>query len=223
MDKMPKWADVVLIPLISLFLAALGAGAVLMATGHDPIAALGVMIEGGLGSSRAWGYTLYYATNFIFTGLAVAVAIHARLFNIGAEGQALLGGVGVAVACLQIPWPHWSLAVLGALVFAGLFGGLWAIVPAWLQAKRGSHIVITTIMFNFIAAALLNFLLVEVMKPDGRKRAIFFRGTTAYGADSAQADGSASWTFKATRRSYETVISYGPESYVIPDALVIGG
>lgn len=167
MDKMPKWADVILIPLISLFLAALGAGAVLMATGHDPIAALGVMIEGGMGSSRAWGYTLYYATNFIFTGLAVAVAIHARLFNIGAEGQALLGGVGVAVACLQIPWPHWSLAVLGALVFAGLFGGLWAIVPAWLQAKRGSHIVITTIMFNFIAAALLNFLLVEVMKPAG--------------------------------------------------------
>ena len=167
MDKMPKWADVILIPLISLFLAALGAGLVLMATGQDPVAALGVMIEGGMGSSRAWGYTLYYATNFIFTGLAVAVAIHARLFNIGAEGQALLGGVGVAVACLQVPWPHWSLAVIGALVSAAVFGGLWALIPAWLQAKRGSHIVITTIMFNFIAAAVLNYLLVEVMKPAG--------------------------------------------------------
>jgi heat shock protein HslJ len=65
--------------------------------------------------------------------------------------------------------------------------------------------------------------LVEVMKPDGRKRAIYFQGTNAYGADSAQADGSAGWTFRATRRPYETVITYGPEEYVIPDALVVGG
>jgi heat shock protein HslJ len=65
--------------------------------------------------------------------------------------------------------------------------------------------------------------LVEVKKPDGRTRAIFFRGTSAYGADGAQADGSAGWTFKATRRNYETLIQYGPESYVIPDALVVGG
>jgi heat shock protein HslJ len=64
---------------------------------------------------------------------------------------------------------------------------------------------------------------VEVKKPDGRTRAIFFRGTTAYGADSAQSDGSAGWTFRARRRNDETVIDYGPERYVIPDALVVGG
>lgn len=65
--------------------------------------------------------------------------------------------------------------------------------------------------------------LVEITKPDGRKRAIFFQGTKAYGADSAQADGSAGWDFKVTRNGDESLISYGPESYVIPDALVVGG
>jgi simple sugar transport system permease protein len=123
------------------------------------------MVKGALGSSYGWGYTLYYATNFMFTGLAVAVAAHAGLFNIGGEGQAMLGGLGVAVICLFIPWPHWTLALLFATLGAGLFGAAWAAIPAYLQAKRGSHIVITTIMFNFIAAAVLNYVLVNVLKP----------------------------------------------------------
>jgi ABC-type uncharacterized transport system permease subunit len=140
---------------------------VILAIGEDPIAALKLMIDGALGSTYGWGYTLYYATNFMFTGLAVSVAFHARLFNIGGEGQAMLGGLGVALACLFIPWPHWSLGLLGAIVLAGAFGAVWAAVPAYLQAKRGSHIVITTIMFNFIAAAVLNYMLVNVLRPKG--------------------------------------------------------
>ncbi|WIV50204.1 ABC transporter permease [Marivivens sp. LCG002] len=167
MDRMPKWADIVLIPLISLLLAAFLSALVMLAIGEDPIKALGIMIQGSIGSSYAWGYTLYYATNFIFTGLAVAVAFHARMFNIGGEGQAALGGVGVALVCIYIPWPHWSFALVGATVIAALFGAAWAAIPAFLQAKRGSHIVITTIMFNFIAAALINYLLVKTLKPVG--------------------------------------------------------
>jgi len=167
MDVMPKWAEVILVPLISLLLAAILSALVILAIGEDPVAAVKLMVTGALGSSYGWGYTLYYATNFMFTGLAVAVAFHARLFNIGGEGQAALGGLGVALACLYIPWPHWSLALIGAAVAAGLFGAAWAAIPAWLQAKRGSHIVITTIMFNFIAASLLNYVLVNVLRPKG--------------------------------------------------------
>jgi simple sugar transport system permease protein len=157
----------VLIPLISLILAGLLSALVILAIGESPIEAVNLMITGALGSSYGWGYTLYYATNFMFTGLAVSVAFHARLFNIGGEGQAMLGGLGVALACLYIPWPHWSLALLGAIICGAAFGGLWALLPAYLQAKRGSHIVITTIMFNFIAAAFLNYLLVSVLRPQG--------------------------------------------------------
>ena len=167
MDVMPKWAEVVLVPLISLLLAAILSALVILAIGEDPVAAVKLMVEGSLGSTYGWGYTLYYATNFMFTGLAVAVAFHARLFNIGGEGQAMLGGLGVALACLYIPWPHWSLALLGATLGAAAFGALWAAIPAYLQAKRGSHIVITTIMFNFIAAALLNYVLVNMLRPTG--------------------------------------------------------
>ena len=167
MGKIPAWADMVLIQLISLILAGLLSALVILAIGESPIEAVKLMITGALGSSYGWGYTLYYATNFMFTGLAVSVAFHARLFNIGGEGQAMLGGLGVALACLYIPWPHWSLALLGAVIAGAAFGGLWALMPAYLQAKRGSHIVITTIMFNFIAAAFLNYLLVNVLRPQG--------------------------------------------------------
>ena len=126
-----------------------------------------IMITGALGSDYGIGYTLFYATNFIFTGLAVAIAFHARLFNIGGEGQAAVAGVGVAAVCLTFDGTHWLLAFPLAIIGAGLFGAAWALIPGWLQAKRGSHIVITTIMFNYIAAALLIYLLNEVFKVPG--------------------------------------------------------
>ncbi len=167
MDKMPKWADVILIPLISVVLALIVSGFVVAIIGESPFRAMQVMVRGAFGSAYGWGYTLYYATNFIFTGLAVAVAFHARLFNIGGEGQAALGGLGVALVLLNFGWPHWTIALLAAVLGSALFGAAWAAVPAYLQAKRGSHIVITTIMFNFIASALLVYLLVNVFRVPG--------------------------------------------------------
>jgi general nucleoside transport system permease protein len=168
MDRLPRWADVVLVPLVSLFLAFLIAALVILAIGQDPWEALVVMVQGSVMNAYGWGYTLYYATSFIFTGLAVTVAFHAGLFNIGGEGQAMLGGLGVALACLFVPWPHWTLALLGAALSGAAFGAVWAAIPAYLQAKRGSHIVITTIMFNYIAASLLQYLLVDVLRPEGK-------------------------------------------------------
>ncbi|MCC5966934.1 MAG: ABC transporter permease [Natronohydrobacter sp.] len=165
--KLPHWADVTLVPLTSVALAFVISGILIWAIGENPWAAVKLMVDGAFGSSYGWGYTLYYATNFIFTGLAVSVAFQARLFNIGGEGQAALAGLGVALVCLYIPWPHWSLALVGATLGAAAFGAAWAFIPAWLQAKRGSHIVITTIMFNFIAASVLGYFLVNVLRPQG--------------------------------------------------------
>ncbi len=167
MDVMPRWAEVVLVPLISLVLALILSMVVIAAIGEDPFNALKIMANAALGSTQGIGYTLYYATNFIFTGLAVAVAFHARLFNIGGEGQAMLGGLGVATVCLYFPLPHWTIALVVATLASAVFGAAWAAIPAYLQARRGSHIVITTIMFNFIAAGVLIYILREVMKPEG--------------------------------------------------------
>ncbi|MCG6903083.1 MAG: ABC transporter permease [Rhodobacter sp.] len=167
MNKLPKWVDIALIPFINLVLALVVSGLVVLFIGESPFEALSIMVNGAVGSSYGWGYTLYYATNFIFTGLAVSVAFQARLFNIGGEGQALIGGLGVALTCLAVPWPHWSLALPFAILGGAAFGAAWAAIPAYLQAKRGSHIVITTIMFNYIAATLLVYLLVNVLKKKG--------------------------------------------------------
>jgi simple sugar transport system permease protein len=168
MQKMPQWVDVFVIPLISLIIAFAISGLVILAIGENPVEAVKVMVTGALGSTYGWGYTLYYATNFMFTGLAFAVAFHAGLFNIGGEGQAAIGGLGVALVCLMFPWPHWSIALLAAMLGGAIFGAAWAAIPAYLQAARGSHIVITTIMFNLIGASLLNYVLVSVLRPTGQ-------------------------------------------------------
>ncbi|MXU64489.1 ABC transporter permease [Oceanomicrobium pacificus] len=164
---LPRWVDIGLIPLINLALALFVAGLVVIFIGEDPIRAVQILIRGALGSDYGIGFTLYYATNFIFTGLAVAIAFHASLFNIGGEGQASIAGIGVALAALTLDQTHWLISLPAAIVMGGLFGAAWAAIPAYLQAKRGSHIVITTIMFNFIASALLVYLLVNVMKVEG--------------------------------------------------------
>src|SRR5690606_40893111 len=79
MTKLPRWADLVLVPAISLLLAGIISALVILAIGQSPSEALRTMVQGAVGSAYGWGYTLYYATSFIFTGLAVTVAFHASL------------------------------------------------------------------------------------------------------------------------------------------------
>ena len=160
--------DVALLPAVNLAIALIVAGIVVMLVGFNPGQVLVLLVKGAFGSKAGISYTLYYATTFIFTGLAVAVAFHGGLFNIGGEGQAIMGGLGAGLAALA--WsdslPAW--AMLPAMVLAAaLLGGLWAAIPGALQAWRGSHTVITTIMFNFIASALLGYLLVNQLKEPG--------------------------------------------------------
>jgi len=166
--SLPLWADIIVLPLINVALAFITVGIIVRIIGVSPFHALNLLVVGALGSPESIGYTLYYATNFIFTGLAVAIAFHGGLFNIGGEGQAYLGGLGCGLAILAFDrWlPAW-LMIPTAIGAAALFGAAWAAVPAWLQAWRGSHIVITTIMFNFVAAALMVYLMVNVLIAPG--------------------------------------------------------
>jgi simple sugar transport system permease protein len=166
--SLPRWADLVLLPIVCLGLALLLAGLVVLLVGQDPVRVMTVLVQGALGTQRGLSYTLYYATTFIFTGLAVAVAFHGGLFNIGGEGQAIMGGLGTGLAALYLSalLPAWLMLPV-MLISGALFGLVWAIVPGYLQAYRGSHIVITTIMFNFIASSVLVYLLVNHLRPPG--------------------------------------------------------
>ena len=165
---LPRWADVALLPVVCLAIALLASGGVVALVGQHPTQVLAALIDGAFGSARGLSYTLYYATSFIFTGLAVAVAFHAGLFNIGGEGQATLGGLGAALVALWLGpvLPGWAMLPL-MLLSGMLFGMVWAAVPGYLQAYRGSHVVITTIMFNFLASALLVYLLVNRLRAPG--------------------------------------------------------
>jgi len=152
---LPRWAEIGLIPVLNILLALAVSGIVIALIGESPWEALVVMLKGAFVNKGGLGYTLYYTTNFIFTGLAVSVAFHAMLFNIGGEGQAAIGGLGVALVCLGLdPYLPGLLVILLAIAASAAFGAGWALIPGYLQAYRGSHVVITTIMFNFIAAGL---------------------------------------------------------------------
>ncbi len=157
---LPRWADLFLLPAINLLAALVVCGIIIAIIGENPLDALVIMVKGAFIYPSSLGYTLYYTTNFIFTGLAVAVAFHAMMFNIGGEGQAYLGGLGAGLVALWLGPQLPALLVLPlAVLGAAAFGAAWGVVPGYLQARRGSHIVITTIMFNFIAASLMVWLL----------------------------------------------------------------
>jgi len=164
---LPRWVDLALLPLLNLALALVITALLMLATGNDPLVALTALAAGSLGSADAIGYTLYYATNMAFTGLAVAVAFQGGLFNIGAEGQATMAGLGVALVALNLEALPAALLVPMAMLGGAGLGAACAAIPGWLQARRGSHIVITTIMFNFLAASLLVYLVVNVLIAPG--------------------------------------------------------
>ena len=164
---LPQWADLALVPLVNVAMAFAIAGLVVLAIGENPLAATRILLQGSLGSSEGIGFTLYYATDFIFTGLCVALAFQAGLFNIGGEGQATVAGLGAALVCLHLGFLPGLLLVPLGIAGAALAGAAWAFIPGVLQAKRGSHIVITTIMFNWLATALMAYLLVNVLREQG--------------------------------------------------------
>ncbi len=135
--------------------------------GESPLHVLTVLFESSFGSRYDIGLTLFYTTPLIFCGLAVSIAARAGLFNIGAEGQLQLGTLAAAATGFYlsgVPAPlSWILAAAAALVA----GGVWGFIPGWLNVYRGSHEVITTIMLNFIAIALCNWVTLNLIPNPG--------------------------------------------------------
>jgi len=166
--KVPVWVNVALIPFINIMLAFLVSALIILSIGENPIEAASYLIYGAFGYEEGIGYTLYYTTNLIFTGLAVSIAFKAGIFNIGGEGQAYIGGLGVGLTCLAFDstMPLYIMIPL-CIIGGAVFGAAWAYIPAYLNAKRGSHVVITTIMFNFIASSLMVYLMVNWLKKEG--------------------------------------------------------
>ncbi len=156
-------------PILAVSLGLVLGLAVTAFAGENPWHVLKILVRSAFGTRFDFGMTLFYSTPLIFAGLSVAMAFHAGLFNIGAEGQLTLGAL--AVAALGAIWtgaPAWLALPLGGL--ASFLGGMvWGFIPGWLRARRGSHEVINTIMLNFVAAGLSSYVTLYLLKnPDSQ-------------------------------------------------------
>jgi len=163
---MKNLARELLFPLLAVIAAFIIGGLIILAIGDNPFEVYRLLLSSAFGLYDAlgnftfdnWGYTLFYATPLIFTGLAVALAFKCGLLNIGAEGQLYVGAFAAAwVGITFARVPGLALVPL-ALLAAIVVGGVWGAIPGVLKARFGSHEVINTIMLNFVAVGLLSYL-----------------------------------------------------------------
>jgi len=152
-------AAAVLLPVISVVAGFVVAGLAVALSGADPLQSFYALFQGAFTNPHALPDTLVATTPYIFLGLGVALGFRAGLFNIGAEGQFYIGalfGVFIGYSLHGLP----SVVHILMALLAGILGGfLWAAVPGILKARFGAHEVITTIMLNYVAFALVNFLI----------------------------------------------------------------
>jgi len=164
------------VPVGSLVLAFFASGLVLLATGHNPLPAYREIFDAAFVNQGAIGQTLIAATPLAFTGLAAAAAFRMRLFNIGGEGQLLIGAITAAAAGLYfggLGWP--KPIVIATMVVAGCAGGAaWASIPGVLRAFFRTNEIITSLMLNYVAAYLLTYLVFNTNS--------YWRDTTGFNA-----------------------------------------
>ena len=155
-----KLEEALLPPIVALLIAILVGDILILSFGQSPAAVYELLISGTWGNAYGFGQVLYKTTILTFTGLSVALALRAGLFNIGAEAQLAAGGFAAALLGLVLPAGIPALLVLPLyIVVAALAGAVVGGIPGALKAKFGAHEVITTIMLNFIVLALLNYLI----------------------------------------------------------------
>lgn len=158
--RVPSWfVDGVVLPVLSVLCGFAVAGIIIAVTGADPVQALTALFQGAFTNHDAFAETLVSTTPYIFLGLALALGFKAGLFNIGAEGQFYIGGLaGVFVAYSIHGLP--GLIEIPLALLAGMAGGfVWSAIAGALKARFGAHEVITTIMLNYVAFLVANYLI----------------------------------------------------------------
>jgi simple sugar transport system permease protein len=154
--------DLVLVPVLAVIIALIIGGLIMFATGVSLEAirlSYVALFQGSVGSIGALSETLTASIPLTLCGLGIAIGFRAGLFNIGGEGQVIIGGLAATVIGFSFVGLPIYLHLPFALIVGMVFGALWASIAGWLKAATGAHEVITTIMLNLIAVRLLDFLL----------------------------------------------------------------
>ena len=148
------------IPALSLLFALAAGSLIIAATGSDPLEVWQKMLRSTFASGYGIGQVLFRATTLVLTGLAVALPFRVRLFNIGGEGQLLMGAFAAALCGIALPAKAPAFVAAPALILAAATAGAgWALLAGWLKVRRGVNEVISSIMLNFIALAITGYLL----------------------------------------------------------------
>jgi general nucleoside transport system permease protein len=171
---MNKWMkafvkDSALIPLVAILLGLVVGGIIMIIGGFNPLVAYKALIEKVLGSRYDMGETMREITPLLLCGLSVAFAYRTGLFNIGAEGQLMMGMLGATWVGVGVDLPAFIHAPL-AIICGMLAGGFWGAIVGWLKAARGVNEVITSIMMNWIALFLANYLIGKFLLEEGTQR-----------------------------------------------------
>ena len=158
--QQPRWLSIA-VPLGSVAVAFAVSAILLAATGHNPAQTFGKLFTEAFLSTSALSATLTTATPLAFTGLAAAAAFRMRLFNIGGEGQLYAGAIASMAAGLALGGVSGPLAIF-LMVLAGCAGGaLWALIPGLLRAFLSTNEIIVSLMLNYVAGLILNFLIFD--------------------------------------------------------------
>ena len=170
--------DSAVVPLVAIVLGLIVGAIIMLFGGYDPILAYRSLLKKVFGNPYDFGETLTAITPLIFTGLSVAFAFRTGLFNIGAEGQYIMGMTGATIVGVQLHAPWYIHAPL-AIIVGALFGGFWGMIAGYLKAARGVNEVITTIMLNWIALHLANYLVNKLLLEPGKGRSYFVDDSAA--------------------------------------------
>lgn len=158
--EQPRWLLVV-VPVGSLAFAFVAAAVVLVATGHDPVDTYRRLFDAAFFAPGALSASFTSSTPLLFTGLAAAVAFRMNLFNIGGEGQLYFGAIGAAAAALLIGGDSTLVLVLAMCAAGAAAGAAWALIPALLRAFASTNEIITSLMLNYVAGLILNYLIFD--------------------------------------------------------------
>lgn len=172
MSSVLKWftKDSIIYPVVAIIMGLLLGAVVMLIGGYNPITAYGALVEKVFGNTYNVGETLREMTPLIMTGLAFAFASRAGLFNIGAEGQFIVGMTASAFVGIKLTGLPMIIHAPLALIAGALAGGLWAAIAGYLKAARGVNEVITSIMMNWVALYLGNLVVRQFMLMPGENR-----------------------------------------------------
>lgn len=184
MDKIARFVTrgSLAVPLVAIILGLLFGAIVMLAGGYNPIAAYVALLQKIFGNSYDFAETIRNITPLILTGLSVAFAFRTGLFNIGAEGQVLMGMTGATIIGVAIELP-WFIHAPLAIIVGMLLGGVWGAFAGMLKAYRGVNEVITTIMLNWIALFLSNYIITKFLLEPNQQRSKYIHESAKISID----------------------------------------